>query len=354
MEVKYLQQMGLSSDTDFRAKATFGVALAALALLLPLAWLTFLEGRSFMALGTLCIVALLAINAWLVYVGRCHQRLTLYALVPAGMVFMTTVFQYNGFIASLWCYPSILACYCMLSERRAWLANGIILAFGLPMVASSLASMYAIRVYATLLAVSVFSAILVRVIDQLTRQLNHQLVHDPLTGLLNRLSLKDKLEQAIARHQELKTDASLLAIDVDHFKRINDRHGHDVGDATLIKLAQVLKSSLRSDDCAFRIGGEEFLVLLNGSSEKGVNIIAERMRQAIECASIVPDQAVTISIGAAQLTGHESWTQWIKRADNHLLEAKRMGRNRVTLACRPRLVSSSVVDVATAKPDAPF
>ena len=339
MELKNLQTMGLNSDTDFRSKATFGVALAGLSLLLPMALLTFLEGRVFIALGTLCIVTLLASNALLVYLGRCHQRLTLYILVPAGMSFLTTVFQYNGFIASLWCYPTIIACYCMLSERRAWVANGIILSFGLPMAAISLPSIYSVRVYATLLAISAFSAILVRVIDQLNRQLKHQLVHDPLTGLLNRLTLKDRLEKAIARHQKSGTAASLLAIDVDHFKRINDKHGHDVGDKALIVLAQILDTNLRDDDHAFRTGGEEFLVLLNGSSEKKMNIIAERLRRAIECASIVPDQAITISIGAAQLNQHENWTQWIKRADNHLLAAKRMGRNRVTIACRPQLVS---------------
>ena len=348
MDVKYLQRMGLSSDADFRAKATFGIALAALSLLLPLALLTFLEGRVFIALGTMSIVALLATNAWLVYLGRCHQRLTLYILVPAGMLFMTTVFQYDGFIASLWCYPAIIACYCMLSERRAWLANGIILSFGLPMVAISLPSVYSVRVYATLLAISLFSAILVRVIDQLTWQLKHQLVHDPLTGLLNRLTLKDRLEQAIARHRKTGTAASLLAIDVDHFKLINDSYGHDVGDKALIVLAQILNIGLRSDDHAFRTGGEEFLVLLNGSTEKEVNSIAERLRRDIECASIIPDQAITISIGAAQLTEHQNWTQWIKRADNHLLEAKRMGRNRVAIARNPWLLTVSSDDSAKA------
>ncbi len=343
MDGKYLQKLGLTSDSDFRAKATFGVALTALGLLLPLGLLTLLQGRFIMAMGTLSIVCLLAINAWLVYRGKCHQRLTLFVLVPAGMSFMTTVFQYDGLIASMWCYPSIIACYCMLSERRAWLANAIILSFGLPMVAISLPWEYSVRVGATLLAVSFFSAILVHVIDKLNRQLNYQLEHDPLTGLFNRLTLKSKLELSIARHQTTGRVASLLAIDVDHFKIINDRHGHDAGDKALVSLAQTLKNDLRRNDDAFRTGGEEFLVLLNGSGEKEANIIAERLRHTIERASIIPGQPVTISIGAAQLVADDTWTQWIKRADNHLLEAKRLGRNRVTISSRPKLVAVGAV-----------
>lgn len=347
MDGNYLKNLGLSSDTDFRAKASFGVALTALTLLLPFAMLSLLQGQILASIGTTGIVILLGCNALLVYRGQCHQLLTLFVLVPAGMLFMITVFRYDSIIASLWCFPAIIGCYCMLSARRAWLANATILAFALPMVATSLPWVYSARVGATLLAVSLFSAILVHVIDTLNKRLNYQLVHDPLTGLFNRVTLQDTLEESISIYQANETAASLLAIDIDHFKRINDGFGHDVGDQALVTLAGIIDNELRLKDIAFRTGGEEFLVLLKECHEKEANIIAERLRERIERAFVIPCHQITISVGVAQLQANENWTQWMKRADSHLLESKRLGRNRVTLSSKPRLVSLGDINLIT-------
>lgn len=327
-----LCKLSLISDSDFRAKATFGVALAALCLLFPIAILNFFQGRVLTGVGSLGIVFLLAVNVWLVLRGRCHQFLTLFILMPAGMSFMITVFAYDGIIGSLWCYPSIIACYCMLSERRAWLANMVILGVCLPMTATTLPMEYSLRIAATIVSISLFSAILVRVIDNLNRQLQFQLIRDPLTGLFNRMTLKAKLEEAIVHYQSDNVVASILAIDVDHFKLINDRYGHDAGDRALTMLASLLKNNLRNGDHAFRTGGEEFLVLLNGSGGKEANTIAERLRREIEVADIIPSECVTISIGAAMYAADETWTDWMKRADDYLYTAKKSGRNRVALS----------------------
>lgn len=327
------------STLDFRARATFGVAVAALTLLIPIAIMDFTHGEIFRGLGSLFIFTLLATNAILVHFDRCHQNLTLYCLVPAGMLFMTTVFTDDGFIGSLWCFPAIVACYCMLSERRAWMANLCILVFSLPMAATTLKPEYAVRVAATLIAISLFSAILVAVIDSLNRELQSQLTRDPMTGLLNRLTLREKLMVAIENNANYARPASVMAIDVDHFKVLNDEYGHDVGDRALIELARRIKINLRSTDHAFRTGGEEFLILLSDSTEREAFQIAERLRREIEVACIVPGESVTISIGVAQHTYRESWTGWLKRADNYLYEAKRKGRNRVTLTAQPILKS---------------
>lgn len=185
------------STLDFRARATFGVAVAALTLLIPIAIMDFIQGEILRGLGSLFVFSLLATNAILVHFERCHQNLTLYCLVPVGMLFMTTVFHDDGFIGSLWCFPAIVGCYCMLSERRAWMANLCILAFSLPMAAITLSPEHSVRVAATLIAISLFSAILVAVIDSLNRELQSQLTRDPMTGLLNRLTLREKLLVAI-------------------------------------------------------------------------------------------------------------------------------------------------------------
>lgn len=333
MELIHERKQGLNSTTDFRTRATFGVALAALCLLLPIAILHFVQGDVVTGIGCSGIVIMLSINVCLVYTGRCHQTLTAYCLVPAGMLFMITVFNDNGIIGSLWCFPAIIGCYCMLSARRAWLANFFILGIALPMASMTLPTEYLIRVSATLLAVSVFSAVLVSAIDALSRQLQYQVNHDPLTGLRNRQTLRECLAEAIDKHSAQNSTASLLAIDIDHFKRINDDFGHDTGDQALVQLAGVMKTKLRANDRAFRTGGEEFLILLNKTDARCAQTIAERLRREIENTLILPDKkTLTISVGVALYLPDETWAEWMKRADNNLYEAKRKGRNRVTLA----------------------
>jgi diguanylate cyclase (GGDEF)-like protein len=323
------RQSGWDPATDFRAKATFGVAIAAVMLLLPVAIHDVLIGEIAIAIGSLGIVFILSTNAWTVISGRCHQRLTLFGLVPAGMVFMTGVFQNDGIIGSLWCYPSIVACYCMLSARRAWLANAAILAVAIPMICVTLETLYAARIVATLCAVSLFSAIMVSVIDEQRRLLQEQLVHDPLTGLLNRLSFNERMQRAVEAHTQERDPVSLLVIDIDLFKRLNDTHGHDAGDRVLRQVGQILKDSLRAQDLSFRMGGEEFVVLLSDTTMRAATDTAERIRRAIAGAVFENAGQVTVSIGVSTHRYGEHWEQWVKRGDDRLYTAKRKGRNTV-------------------------
>lgn len=339
MNREKVRTSGLSPDSGFRANATYGVATAALLLLLPFAILNIIQGDVVRGTGASALVLILALSVWKVYRGRCHQSLIFYGVMFPSLLVLITVFRHDPIFGSLWCFPPIVAYYCMLTERRAWIANVCVLITGISMALYLLPSEYALRVTSTLLSVSVFSAILVRVIDNQHSQLQQQLIHDPLTGLLNRQTLKDKLEHAIYGHHNKGMSSSILAVDVDHFKRINDSYGHDIGDQALLALSQLLKKSLRKGDYAFRTGGEEFVILLNGSAEKDAYVFAERLRREVEIALIVAEQTVTISVGAASYNGRENWTQWMKRADNFLYQAKHLGRNRVTIATTPKCVT---------------
>ncbi len=333
---------GLQSNTDFRAKATLGVAKAAFCLLLPLTALNFIQGNVPVALVSSYILVLLALNVYLVVYNQRHENFTISALVIPGMILMSIVFQHNAIVASLWCFPSIIACYCMLSRRRAVYVNFFILFMAIPQAASYLSPDYSTRIAATLIAVSLFSFILVRTIDQLNTRLQQRLLHDPLTGLLNRLSMKNSLQGAITIYETHAQTATLLAIDIDYFKSINDRFGHEAGDQALIQLALIFEYNLRGTDKSFRTGGEEFLILMPATREKEAYKIAERLRREIELAEIIPGESMTISVGVAQLSQGEDWQQWTRRADQHLYEAKRLGRNRVTLSDKKH---SNVVDI---------
>jgi diguanylate cyclase (GGDEF)-like protein len=316
---------------DFRGKTTLGVAVIAVVLLTPFAMNNFVQGRTLLGVGSVGIIAILAANAWSISRGRYYPSLTLFGLVPAVIFFLVFALRKQGMVGALWCYPAVISFYFMLPERRAWLANGVLLGIALPEVWAVIDHPLATRVAATLLAVSAFSAIFIRVIDVQQRRLEAQAVTDPLTGLLNRMLLHDTLEQAIQQNARTGAAMTLVTLDLDHFKQVNDRFGHDAGDAVLQGVGGLLRKRLRRVDRLFRIGGEEFLVLLFATDADNARRVAESLRAAIAAHPFVPDHPVTASIGLAALRPGDDWKAWMKRSDDNLYAAKSAGRDRVVV-----------------------
>jgi diguanylate cyclase (GGDEF)-like protein len=125
---------------------------------------------------------------------------------------------------------------------------------------------------------------------------------------------------------------TLLIIDLDHFKKINDIFGHTTGDDVLKQVAILMRNNFRVPDIIFRIGGEEFLVLLNGSDTSNSEMVAERFRQSLEIYEFIPNHKVTASIGVCELKAHNSAKDWISECDQRLYAAKVDGRNKVVCA----------------------
>jgi two-component system cell cycle response regulator len=163
--------------------------------------------------------------------------------------------------------------------------------------------------------------------------LREQATHDGLTGLLNRTSILDKLDDELARAARTNTSVSAVMIDLDRFKSINDTHGHLAGDAVLQEAARRLKSAARRYDSVGRYGGEEFLIVLPGCEAADAIVQAERLREAIGATPFLgPLQpvVVTASLGVA-CSSHWAAEVLVREADNALYAAKAAGRNRVTL-----------------------
>lgn len=314
---------------DFRRKSSMGVALIALVTLTPFAVYHFLHGRQLFGFGALMVVLALTFNAWAISRGRYYPVLTLLGLVPAMSGFLAYTIHEQGVIGVFWCYPVLLSFYFMLPERMAWMANVILLAVVLPMAWLFIDHPLAARVLATLLATSAFSAIFIRVIGSQQEKLHTLAVTDPLTGLANRTILDATLDQAIGQFARTNTPMTLVTLDLDHFKRINDTLGHAAGDAVLRGVGDLLRKRVRRSDKVFRLGGEEFLVFLyNTNLENGLRL-AEELRAAVEAQPFLTDRAVTASLGVASLQAEEGARSWMKRADDHLYRAKSEGRNRV-------------------------
>lgn len=166
-------------------------------------------------------------------------------------------------------------------------------------------------------------------------KLEQMALHDALTGLANRRKFVDRFEPATARMLRSGQPLSLLAVDVDHFKRINDVYGHPAGDEVLIAVGRILDRTVRRTDLAARFGGEEFMVLLENTDAAGAVEVAEKLRLAVAAerfaAGAGETVGVTISIGVATATrdAPPSLDDLIERADHALYAAKLAGRNRV-------------------------
>lgn len=150
---------------------------------------------------------------------------------------------------------------------------------------------------------------------------------DGLTGMPNRRAFDEAFEEALKRSRTLGLELSLVLFDLDHFKRINDHHGHQIGDEVLINLAALIKRSLRSLDIAARVGGEEFALILPEMPAQEVTLVVERLRKRIaEAQWPVPE--VTCSFGIAHLSPETEETRaFYREADEALYNAKAAGRN---------------------------
>lgn len=158
---------------------------------------------------------------------------------------------------------------------------------------------------------------------------------DPLTGLHTRAWLDDELQPMIARNEKAGTPMAAILLDIDHFKTVNDRFGHNVGDDVLRGVARIVLYTIRDGDVAIRYGGEEVMVLLSGSSLVGAVEAANRMLRDIQSHDWKRTAAgltVTASAGVAERRTGEKTRDWIERADRALYAAKHRGRNQVVAA----------------------
>jgi len=152
---------------------------------------------------------------------------------------------------------------------------------------------------------------------------------DELTGLFNRHSLDQTIVAEMQRQNRYQEPVSLIMLDLDHFKGVNDRFGHDAGDVVLVEAARRVLKGIRSTDYLFRWGGEEFLILMPNTNLEGAELVAEKLRCALLGAPMEPVGTVTASFGVAERMPGESREEWFRHVDQAMYRAKRAGRNRV-------------------------
>ena len=204
-----------------------------------------------------------------------------------------------------------------------------------PISSSALLGVHVFNLTVVFFMFSYLALFYVSTVTRAHKSLARMATTDSLTGLFNRRHMIALTEKELARHHRRPSNLTLLLMDIDHFKQINDQYGHDMGDRVLAAVSQSLKDSMREQDFIGRWGGEEFLAVLPETDFEQAAVSAERIRKAIEGLVIDCDGntvQVTLSIGISQYRAEEPLSNAIARADYALYAGKSAGRNRVEVA----------------------
>ncbi len=323
-----MQELRNSELPDFIVKSTLGVSFIAAVVLTPFAFLSFFQDRYFLGITILLILTFCSMNVWFGLQNRYHNSLNLFGALLLTVTTALALYQL-GIKGSYWASVAVLSFYFILPEKQAWIINAIFVAAITPIALYVLEPQVAFRFFATLLAISLFAFTSTREIYKQNYLLTEQSITDILTGLYNRALLQSSLENAIHQNDRLGTDMTILMLDIDHFKAINDQFGHDIGDSVLKATGEFLNNAFRASDMVFRVGGEEFLALMLNTDINNALKIAEKIRKEFVQLPLIPNHIVTISIGISHLKPDMDWKQWMKQGDENLYKAKSNGRNKV-------------------------
>ncbi|MCP3943065.1 MAG: diguanylate cyclase [Desulfobacteraceae bacterium] len=168
-------------------------------------------------------------------------------------------------------------------------------------------------------------------LSKLNKELEKIANVDKLTGLWNRRAIEPFIDKEMSRSKRANSFVSLMILDFDHFKQVNDQYGHVFGDEVLKRVGQKIKTMIRSTDNLARWGGEEFLILVTDTCARKAILLAEKIRKAVMALRFEGKKPITVSIGVAEYHPDESFEQWYERTDAALYQAKKKGRNRVEL-----------------------
>ncbi len=297
----------------------------------PFAAIRFLSGD--VVMGIIDIILILGIGLIGLYVWWTRQvrvpGVILTVFILSGML---TVIYVAGIATIHWAYPTMVAAYFLVKPREATVFNLLVMVLLIPAIVPEVSRLELVIILVTLILNNVFAYVFAARMSEHQKHLSFLAERDPLTGIGNRRALNARLEDITLRHQTNIVTASILVLDLDHFKDINDTYGHGKGDQILVQVTEIVSANIRVTDDLYRMGGEEFVAVAMGASSDAAAKLAEQLRGSIEASRMLSDRHVTISLGVAEFKEGESYDSWLHRADEALYEAKRAGRNRVCLA----------------------
>ena len=290
--------------------------------ILPLAIYRFIQAEWDMAILDFVIFVFMCLLGYFAYQKKHVGTLKLTFCLLAIMGSLTTIYL-KGASQLFWCYPTIAILFYFLTVRLAAISSLITLIgisiFAAPLLSNILLSTFLITLVITASCSFAFSY----ETSKQHQQLEILTKTDPLTKTLNRRAFTEIAERQISNYLRNPIPTTMVLLDIDHFKKINDKYGHNQGDDVLIEICHLLQKELRVNDYLFRIGGEEFIILPYAINQQKAVQLAIKLKDIIEDQNFIENHPVTISCGIAEYYNiNESLKEWYSRADNALYRAK--------------------------------
>ena len=267
-----------------------------------------------------------------------HVYLSHETRVPSIVISVTFVVASIGSVSLqgvsqiLWAYPALVATFFLLKTKYAVPVSSASFLIIIGLLWNSVSDTVLVTISLTLLTNILFSYSFALTAKRQRATLKRLATVDPLTGAGNRRAQNQKIDATNALYRRSHVPASILILDIDHFKNVNDTYGHITGDEILAGLAELIRENTRPTESLYRYGGEEFIVVAEYTELAGASALAEKLRVAIEEKSFASNIHLTVSFGVAELQPGEGRQWWLGRADQALFRAKSEGRNRVALA----------------------
>ncbi|MFT4633981.1 MAG: diguanylate cyclase [Candidatus Pseudothioglobus sp.] len=312
-------------------KLIVAVSTATGIVLLPFAIMRWVLGDLWLSILGFCGVALVL---WLLVSVLYYRETRISGAVLSLLVVMGMVgnVYMRGPSEAFFLFPVMVAAYFIVTPNVALSISVLALVTLMPGMMKALDLSNVANFYLSIISCLLFTYAFAVHRNAQRDQLLLFSTKDSLTGAGNRRLLDERLGDVIARHKRVEAPMSLLLLDIDRFKRVNDSAGHAVGDRLLVRVTEIVRDRIRSTDTLFRYGGDEFIVYVDGSDLETAASLAEDIRALVEADLNTSGWQLSISLGVAEYCRGEDQAAWIGRADEALLESKRQGRNRVALS----------------------
>lgn len=328
--------------SNFRLSIITLLGTSAVLGITPFAFYRFWQGS--VIAGLIDTFILLSICGTVIFAWKTNDtRRTGFVLALVACGGGVAVATVQGEVGLFWLYPSLITSFFLTAAPIAVLVNlsALVVLILHGVAFSSQEQMWSF--VTTAIVVSCCAYVFALRNESQRERLEQLATLDPLTGVKNRRSMDEELQAAVAAHARNGLSYALTLLDLDHFKRINDEFGHSVGDEVLIEFVGLLQRHTRKSDQLFRYGGEEFVLLLPGVDESGLQAVMANLQHTLRRSLKSPAGAVTASFGIALLRDDDSAASWLSRADEALYQAKSSGRDRIIYAETPILASEPAV-----------
>lgn len=326
-----VQRIRLRLENDFGLAIISLFGLFSVTSIFPFGLYRLATGAYSIALVDFAIVAGIGLTVWRAWRhGDVRAAGIIMAVVnTAACLMVVYLFGRHGL---MWVYVVEVTNFFLASRRIAVASSGLLMVATLAQGSLFTSGLEQLTFLATNVLVATCAFIFAWRTERQRQRLEALVLLDPLTGVGNRRAMADKLARCLAAAQRQPIQNALAMVDIDHFKAINDHHGHEVGDQALIGFTKLVSRLARQNDRLYRYGGEEFVVLLPATDLDGARILMDRLRQALREDPDLQDLRMTVSIGLAEMPLAGGWSSWLAAADHALYQAKKSGRDRIEVA----------------------